>query len=103
MIADFNFKSSNDTTTGEGAQLDYLTLYGIKKVVIEPTHNLKNSSSRIGIKFSNQPELIMDPRVHPRLHFKCPHEIIYLKLKLKKLQIRYPCLKFGITINLSKI
>ena len=43
MIGDFNAKSSNwssnDTTTVEGAPLDYLTsLYGMKQVITEPTY-----------------------------------------------------------------
>ena len=43
ITGDFNAKSSNwssnDTTTAEGAQLDYLTsLYGMKQVITEPTH-----------------------------------------------------------------
>ena len=49
MIGDFNAKSSNwssnDTTTAEGVQLDYLTsLYGMKQVTTKPTHILENSS-----------------------------------------------------------
>ena len=73
MIRDFNAKSSNlssnDTTTAEGVQLDYLTsLYGMKQVITEPTHILENSSSCIDLIFSNQPNLIMDSAVHPTLH-----------------------------------
>ena len=82
MIGDFNAKSSNwssnDTTTAEGAQLYYLTsLYGMKQVIIEPTHILENSSSCIHLIFSNQPNLIMDSEVHPTLHSKSQHQIIY--------------------------
>ena len=78
MIGDFNAKSSNwssnDTTTAEGAQLDYLTsLYGMKQVITEPTHILENSSSCIDLTFSNQPNLIMDSGVHPTLHSKFHH------------------------------
>ena len=92
MIGDFNAKSSNwssnDTTTAEGAQLDYLTLlYGMKQVITEPTHVLENSSSCIDLIFSNQPNLIMDSGVHATLHSKCHHQIIYAKLDLK---IEYP-------------
>ena len=92
MIGDFNAKSSNwssnNTTTAEGAQLDYLTsLYGMKQVITEPTHILENSSSCIDLIFSNQPNLIMDSGVHPTLHSKCHHQIIYAKLNLK---IEYP-------------
>ena len=91
MIGDFNTKSSNwssDTTTAEGAQLYYLTsLYGVKQVITEPTHILGNSSSCIDLIFCNQPNLIMDSGVHPTLHSKCHHQIIYAKLNLK---IEYP-------------
>ena len=46
MIGDFNAKSSNlssnDTTTAEGSQLDYLTaLRGMKQVITEPKHFVK--------------------------------------------------------------
>ena len=80
MIGDFNTKlsnwSCNDTTTAEGAQLDYLTsLYGMKQVITEPTHILENSSSCIDLIFSNQPNLIMDSEVHPTLHSKSQHQI----------------------------
>ena len=92
VIGDFNAKSSNwssnDTATAEGAQLDYLTsLYCMKQVTTEPTHILENFSSYIGCIFSNQPNLIMDSGVHPTLHSKCHHQIIYSKLNLK---IKYP-------------
>ena len=78
LIGDFNTKSSNwspnDTTTAEGAQLDYLTpLYGKKQVITEPTHILENSSSCRDLIFSNQPNLLMDSRVYTTLHSKCPH------------------------------
>ena len=78
MIGDFNAKSRNlsfnDTTTAEGAQLYYLTsLYGMKQVIIEPTHILENCSSCIDLVFSNQHNLIMDSGVHSTLHSKCHH------------------------------
>ena len=46
MIGDFHAKSRNwsynDTTTAEGAQLDYLTsLCGLKQVITESTHILE--------------------------------------------------------------
>ena len=81
MIGDFNAKSSNwssnDTTTAEGAQLDYLTsLYGMKQVITEPTYILENSSSCIDLIFSNHPSPFTDSRVHPMLHSKCDHQVI---------------------------
>ena len=92
MIGDFNAKSSNwssnDTTTVEGAQLDYLTLlYGMKLVITDLVHILENSSSFIDFIFSNQPNLITDSGVHLTLHSKCHLQIIYSKLNLK---IEYP-------------
>ena len=59
----------------------------MKQVITEPTHILENSSSCIDLIFSNQPNLIMDSGVHPTLHSKCHHQIIYAKLNLK---IEYP-------------
>ena len=58
MIRGFNAKSSNwssnNTTTAEGAQLDYLTsFYGMKQVITEPTHILENSSPCINLIFFN--------------------------------------------------
>ena len=92
MIGDFNAKSSNwssnDTTTVEGAQLDYLTsLYGMKQVITEPTHILENSFSCIDLIFSNQTNIITDSGVYPTLHSNCHHQIVYSKLNLK---IEYP-------------
>ena len=88
MTGDFNAKSSNwlanDTTTAEGAQLKYLTsLYGMKKLITEPTHILENFSSCIDLIFSNQPNLIMDSGLHRTLHSNCHHQIIYSKRNLK--------------------
>ena len=59
----------------------------MKQVITEPTHTLGNSSSCIDLIFSNQPNLAMDSGVHPTLHSKCHHQIIYAKLNLK---IEYP-------------
>ena len=60
MIGDFNSKLSNwsfnDTTAGEGAQLDYLTsLCGMKQAITEPTHILEDSSSCTDLIFFNKP------------------------------------------------
>ena len=92
LIGDFNAKSSNwssnDTTTAEDAQLDYFTsLYGMKKVITEPTHILESSASWIDLIFTNQPNIVMDSGVHLSLHEKCHHQIIYSKLNLR---IEYP-------------
>ena len=92
LIGDLNAKSSNwssnDTTTAEGAQLDYFTsLYGMKEVITEPTHILESSASCIDLILTNQPNIVMDSGVHLSLHEKCHHQIIYSKLNLR---IEYP-------------
>ena len=92
MIGEFNGKSSkwssNDTTTAESAQLDYLTsLYCMKQVITDTTHILENSSSCIDLIFCNQPNLITDSGVNPTLDSQCHHQIIFSKHNLK---IEYP-------------
>ena len=59
----------------------------MKQFTTEPTHISESFSSCIDCIFSNQPNLIMDSGVHPTLHSKCHHQIIYSKLNLK---IEYP-------------
>ena len=55
----------------------------MKQVISEPTHTSENSSSCIDLTFSNQLNLIMDSGVHPTLHSKCHHQIIYEKRNSK--------------------
>ena len=57
------------------------------QLIAEPIHVLENSSSCIDLIFTNQPNLIMDSGVHPSLHSKCHHQVIYTKLNF---QIEYP-------------
>ena len=59
----------------------------MKQAITEPTHILENCSSCIDLIFSNQPNLIMDSRVHPVIHSKGHHQVIYSKLNL---EIEYP-------------
>ena len=92
ITGDFNAKtrtwSTYDTTTLEGAHLDSLmTLYGLNQLTTEPTHISKHSSSCTGRIFTNQSNLIRNSGIHPTLHPKCHHQIIYSNLNLK---IEYP-------------
>ena len=59
----------------------------MKQLIAEPTHFLENSSSCIDLIFTNQSNFIMYAGVHPSLHSKCHHQVIYAKLNL---QIEYP-------------
>ena len=92
VLGDFNARSSawwsNDTTNNEGTQIECLTsLYGFEQMISEPTHMIQNSSSCIDLMFINQPHLVIESGVHPSLHSKCHHQIIFCKLNLK---IHYP-------------
>ena len=92
LLGDFTAKSKtwfiNDQSSSEGTELESLTsLYGMKQLIAEPAHVLENSSSCIDLIFTNQPNLIMDAGVHPSLHSKYHHHVIYAKLNL---QIEYP-------------
>ena len=62
--------------------LNYFTsLYGMKKVITEPTHISESSASCIDLVFINQPNIVMDSGVHLTLQEKCYHQIIFSKLK----------------------
>ena len=103
IIGNFNAKSSNwssnDITTAESAQLNYLTsLYGRKQVITEPTHILESSASCIDLIFTNQPNIVMDSEELSSLHENCHHQIIYLKLIYKLSILQHISVKFGITI-----
>ena len=92
LLGDFNAKSKawfiDNQSSREGTQLESLTsVYGMKQLIAEPTHVLENSSSCIDLIFTDQSNLIMDAGVHPSLHSKCHHQVIYAKLNLK---MQYP-------------
>ena len=42
--------------------------YGMKQLISAPTHILRYSSSCIELIFVNQPNLVIDARIHPSLH-----------------------------------
>ena len=62
-------------------------MYGLQQVILDPTHLLPNSSSRIDHIFSDQPNLVVDIGVDPSLHVKRHHQIIHYKFNL---MIVYP-------------
>ena len=79
---------SDDLTTSEGLVIDSLTTtYGLNQLIADPTHLLPNSSSYIGLIFTDQPNLAIDSGDHPSLHSKCHHRITYCKFNLI---INYP-------------
>ena len=73
LLDGFNPKSKscsvNDTPIGEGTRMENLTSsYGMKQLISAPTHILRYSSSCIDLIFVNQPNLVIDARIHPSLH-----------------------------------
>ena len=92
ITGDFNVRSTNwwknDLSMSEGTQVDSLTtFYGLSQIISDPTHILPNSSSCIDLIFTNQPNLVSESGVHPYLHPKCHHQIVFAKLNLK---VGYP-------------
>ena len=92
ITGDFNVKSTNlwknDLSTSEGTQVNSLTTsYGLSQIISDPTHILPNSSSCIDLIYTNQPNLVTESGVHPFLHPKCHHQIVFGKLNLK---VEYP-------------
>ena len=70
ILGDFNARSNNwwvgDTQTSEGSRIDSLTTsYGFRQLISGPKHILKNSSSFIGLIFTDQLSLIIDSGTHP--------------------------------------
>ena len=94
ILGNFNARSNNwwqdDTQTGEGPRINYLTTsYGFQQLISEPTHILKNSSSCIDLIFTDQPNLITDSGTHPSLHPNCHHNITFCKINLKSLILHF--------------
>ena len=77
-------------TGGKNDQINSLnTSYGLKQIISDPTHILPNSSSRTDLIFTNQLNLATESEVHPSLHFKYHHQIIFAKLNLKVYSILF--------------
>ena len=85
-LGDFKAKSSNcykGITSDEGRKTEALTSQnGLHQETNEPTHILNDSSSCIDLIFNSQPNLLIKPGVHPSLHPKCHHQIIFAKFNL---------------------
>ena len=92
IIGDFNAKFnkwySTNKTTPDRAMLDNLTfLYGLTRLLKEPTHISDNYRSCIDLIFTSQPNLVVDFDIHPSLHENCNHQMVYCQFDLK---IFYP-------------
>ena len=88
LLGDYNARNTNwrhhDITTTEGIQLETTTtIYGLQKLINEPTHIHKNSSSCIDLIFTNQPNLIVNRGTHPSLHENCQYQTTFAKTRLR--------------------
>ena len=90
-IWNFNAKSEKwykqDKTSFEGKTFESITsIFGLHQLINEPTHLLENSSCK-DLIFTSQPNLVVESGVHPSLHPKCHHQIVFAKFNL---MIYYP-------------
>ena len=77
-------------TTTEDTKIDSVTTsYGFSQNISNPSNILPNSYSCIDLIFINQPNLVIESRVHPSLHLNCDNQIVFAKSNLK---IEYPLL-----------
>ena len=69
-------------------QIDSLaTTDGFKELISDPTHILPQSSSCIGLIFTDQPNYVIDCGTNPSLHPNYHHQMTFCKLNLK---VDYP-------------
>ena len=83
----FRFQS-HDKTNFEASTIESITSqFRLHQLINEPTQLLQNSSSCIDLIFTPQPNIVVEPGVHPSLHPNCHHQIIFGKFNVK---IYYP-------------
>ena len=92
VLGDFNAKLSQwhdrDSSFSEGISVEsIMSHFGLHRIINEPTHILKNSSSCIDLIFTSQPNLSVESGTLPSLHPNCHHQIIYTKFNL---EVLYP-------------
>ena len=74
----------NDMTTIEGTKIDSVTTsYGFSQNISNPSNILPNSYSCIDLIFINQPNLVIESRVHPSLHQNSYNQIVFARHNLK--------------------
>ena len=89
-LGDFNARLSQwhgkDNSTSEGNSVKNITSqFGLYQIINEHTHILENSSSRVDLIFTSQPNLSVESEIQPSIHPNCHHQIIYAKFNLEVL------------------
>ena len=68
----------------KGFKVDAITSpFRSQQLIDGPAHLVAEPSFCIDLKFTLQPNLVMESRVHSSLHPDCHHQITYAKLNLK--------------------
>ena len=85
MTGDLNCRSSKwwqgDTDNEEGKVFEPFTSdLGLHQLISEPTHIMGDSKSCIDVIFIDQPNMFLQPGVHPTLQEQCHHQIVYGEL-----------------------
>ena len=60
---------------------------GLHQLITEPTHLLGDPKSCIDLIFTDHPNLIIDSGVHPSLHERRHHQIVYDKLSVSNVAL----------------
>ena len=86
-ISDFNTKSKNwysqVKSSFEGKTIKSITSqFELYQLINETTNSLENCSLCIDLIFTSQPNLVVEPGVHPSLHPNCHHQIVFAKFNL---------------------
>ena len=71
-------------TTTEDTKIDSVTTsYGFSQNISNPSNILPNSYSCIDLIFINQPNLVIESRVHPSLHQNSYNQSVFARHNLK--------------------
>ena len=90
ITGDFNCGSpqwwENERENDEGRLFKPFTSeLGLQQLICEPTHFIGESKSCIDLIFTNQPNLFLETGVHPTLHERCHHHIVFVKITANNL------------------
>ena len=86
---DFKARSKNwysqDKTSFESKTIESIfSQFALHQLINEPTQLLENSFSCIDFRviFTSQPNLVVEPGVHPSVYPNCHHQIVFAKFNL---------------------
>ena len=88
VLDDFNAHTKEwyplGKTTYEGTRVDVTTSqFGLKQLIHEPTHYIRERSSCTDLIFASQPNLVVESGVQSSLHQSCHHQTVFARFNLK--------------------